>query len=423
MKRRTGWLIGLALLIAIGASVWRAASTRHSKQSAIAAATQPREMPVRVGPQEVVQLQPRQLQLTVPVSGVVQAVRSAVVKAYVAGELRGLQVREGDSVRKGQELARVDATEVEARWRQTRQQADAAQAQLQLSQRQHDNNQALVTQGFISTTALATSQSNLDAARANLAAAQAAADVARKSVTDSVLRSPMDGQVSQRLVQDGERVGVETRVLEIVDPSDLEVVAQLAPADSVRVQVGQQAQLQVQGAGEDVASVPARVVRINPSAQAGSRSVAVYLRVQDAPANANATVNVNVNAGVAQGATPIVRPGLYLQGRIVTGQTEQLAVPLTAVRTDQPQPYVQLLQPAGESDADKALLRVQHRPVTLGSQSAQDGATWIAVSSGLQAGDRVLAGSVGGLRAGTAVQLQPLQQVQQPQAAPAAGAR
>src|SRR2546427_2655375 len=44
-------------------SVWRAASTRHSKQSAIAAATQPREMPVRVGPQEVVQLQPRQLQL------------------------------------------------------------------------------------------------------------------------------------------------------------------------------------------------------------------------------------------------------------------------------------------------------------------------------------------------------------------------
>jgi RND family efflux transporter MFP subunit len=396
MKRRTGWLIGLALLIAIGASVWRAASTRHARQAAISAATQPRELPVRVAPGEVLVLQPRQLALSVPVSGVVQAVRSAVVKAYVAGELRGLQVREGDSVRKGQELARVDATEVEARLRQARQQADAAQAQVQLSQRQHDNNQALVTQGFISTTALATSQSNLDAARANLAAAQAAADVARKSVTDSVLRSPMDGQVSQRLVQDGERVGVETRVLEIVDPSELEVVAQLAPADSVRVQVGQQALLQVQGAGEEVASVPARVVRINPSAQPGSRSVAVYLRVQDAPAG----------PGAAARPVPIVRPGLYLQGRIVTGQTEQLAVPLTAVRTDQTQPYVQLLQPAGGSDADRTLLRVQHRPVMLGGQSAQDGATWIAVSSGLQAGDKVLAGSVGGLRAGTAVQWQ-----------------
>ena len=49
MKRRTGWLIGLALLIAIGASAWRAASTRHSKQAAIAAATQPRD-PANVSP-------------------------------------------------------------------------------------------------------------------------------------------------------------------------------------------------------------------------------------------------------------------------------------------------------------------------------------------------------------------------------------
>ena len=92
MKRRTGWLIGLALLIAIGASVWRAASTRHSKQSAIAAATQPREMPVRVGPQEVVPLQPRQLQLTVPVSGVVQAAQLAGHIGLDHGAAHGLQV-------------------------------------------------------------------------------------------------------------------------------------------------------------------------------------------------------------------------------------------------------------------------------------------------------------------------------------------
>src|SRR2546427_6244096 len=49
---------------------------------------------------------------------------------------------------------------------------------------------------------------------------------------------------------------------------------------------------------------------------------------------------------------------LFRSGSIVTGQTEQLAVPLTAVRTDQPQPYVQLLQPAGESDADRKSTRL-----------------------------------------------------------------
>lgn len=394
MKRRTGWLIGLVIVLAIGASLWRAAATRGAKQQAIAAATQPRELPVQVAAREVIAVQQQSLTLAVPVSGVVQAVRSAVVKAYVAGELRGLSVREGDSVRQGQELARIDATEAEARWRQARQQAGAAQAQEQLSQRQHDNNQALVSQGFISTTALATSQSNLDAARANLAAARAAADAAHKAVSDAVLRSPMDGQVSQRLVQDGERVGVETRVLEIVDPTQLEVVAQLAPADSLRVQAGQAATLQVQGAGEDLAAIAARVVRINPSAQPGSRTVAVYLRVQGG------------GAGGGDKALPILRPGLFLQGQIVTGRTEQLALPLTALRTDQPQPYVQLLQ-AAKADDGAAVLRVQHRPVEAGSQSARDGATWVAVRSGLQAGDQVLAASVGSLRAGTLVALEP----------------
>lgn len=392
MKRRTGWLIGLVIVLAIGASVWRAAATREARQKAIADAAQPRELPVRVASREVTVVQSRKLTLSVPVSGVVQAVRSAVVKAYVAGELHGLAVREGDRVRKGQELARIDATEADARWRQARQQADAAQAQLRLAQRQHENNQALVTQGFISTTALATSQSNLDAAQANLAAAQAAADAARKTVNDTVLRSPMDGQIAQRLAQDGERVAVDAKVLEIVDPSELEVVVQLAPADSVRVRTGQAATLQVQGAGDDLASIAARVVRINPSAQAGSRTVAVYLRVQAAAAES------------AGKAVPMVRPGLFLQGQIVTGETEQLAVPLTALRTDQPQPYVQSLQSERTGGTDTQW-RVVHQSVQAGSQSAQDGATWVAIRSGLQAGDRVLAGSVGSLRAGTLVEL------------------
>lgn len=104
-----------------------------------------------------------------------------MVKAYVAGELRGLTVREGDTVKKGQPLARIDATEAEARLRQAQQQADASRAQLSIAQRNHDNNVALVQKGFISTTALVTSQANLDSARANLAAAQAAADAARSS--------------------------------------------------------------------------------------------------------------------------------------------------------------------------------------------------------------------------------------------------
>lgn len=391
MKRYRGWILGLAIVLVLGAAGWRAAATKAARQAAQTAP--PQQLPIHVAAQEVLTAAPQQLELGVPVSGVVQAVDSAVVKAYVAGELRGLQLREGDSVRKGQELARVDATEVQARWRQARQQADAAKAQLAIARRQHDNNLALVQQGFISSTALATSHANLDAATANLAAAEAAADAARKSVTDAVILSPMDGLIAQRFVQSGERVGVEARVVEIVDPRRLEVVAQLAPAESVQVRTGQLARLRVPGAPADMAPIPAQVMRINPSAQTGSRTVAVYLGLLPATPDGGQRL-------------PQLRPGLFLEGSIVIGQAEQLAVPLTAVRTDKPQPHVQLLQAAGarDSGAERAAVwHVRHRSVELGRESAHEGQTWVQVRSGLQAGERVLAGSAGGLREGTAV--------------------
>ncbi len=64
-----------------------------------------------------------------------------------------------------------------------------------------------MSQGFYLATALVNSQASLQAAQATYQAARAAADVARKALDDTVLRSPISGQVAQRLAQPGERVG------------------------------------------------------------------------------------------------------------------------------------------------------------------------------------------------------------------------
>ncbi|MEJ7687176.1 MAG: HlyD family efflux transporter periplasmic adaptor subunit [Variovorax sp.] len=80
-------------------------------------------------------------------------------------------------------------------------------------------------QGFISRTALDTSQSSLNSARSTHRAALAAVEMARKSLDDTVLRSPLAGQVSQRFVQPGERVAVDARVVEVIDLSRIEVEA------------------------------------------------------------------------------------------------------------------------------------------------------------------------------------------------------
>lgn len=390
-RARWWWLLALCAVLATVWGMWRALEQRQARQAALQASTQQAPATLAIPAQEWLQVQARTLTVGVPITGSLAAVDRAVVKARVPGELRDLHVREGDAVVQGQVIARVDATESEARFRQAQLQADAAQAQVAIAQRQYDNNRALVARGFISDTALTTSLANLQAAQASHAAARAAQDGARKNLDDTVLRSPIDGQIAQRMVQNGERVNVEAAVVEVVNLAALELQAQVAANDTAQVQVGQTARLQLSGHSAAMPQpLQAQVVRINPSAAAGSRTVPVYLRLQP---------RSNLS----------LRPGMYVEGFIQTGQHQALAVPLDAVRTDQPRPYVHTV----------AQGQVQHTPVVLGVQSVDSAQPWVAVE-GLPEGTIVLGGRVGGIPAGTSVQLEAQQPVPHPPTAAAA---
>lgn len=378
MKHKLAWVAALLAVAVLASGAWRAQSTRQARQHTLQEQAQRSPAPLMLQKSELLALVPRHLQLDLPISGVLKARQQAFVKARAAGELQGLQVREGDSVRAGQALAQIDATENAARLRQAEQQAQAAAAQLAIAQRQLENNRALVGQGFISPTALQTTQANWDAAQANHLAAQAGVELARKALHDTVLRSPIDGQVAQRLANNGERLGVEARVLEIVDPRELELEALLAPADALQVRLGQSAQLRLQGQ-DSGPSVRATVVRINPSAQASSRALPVYLLLE--------------RAATTDAATAALRQGQYVQGVLTVGSAQVLALPLEVVRTDRPEPYVQALENQ----------RVVHRSVQLGARSMLNGQTWVAITHGLSEGAQVLAASVGLLREGTEV--------------------
>jgi len=161
---------------------------------------------IELAASDVITAQKRNMTQGLSISGTLKATRSAMVKARVAGELVSLEVREGDAVLAGQVIARVDATEYLARQRQAQQQAEAARAQVEVAQRQFDNNNALVNQGFISRTALDTSIANLNGAKATYQAAMSALDVVSKAVEDCTLKAPLAGLISQRLAQPGERV-------------------------------------------------------------------------------------------------------------------------------------------------------------------------------------------------------------------------
>ena len=309
-----------------------------------------------------------------PISGTLKATRSAMIKARVAGELVSLEVREGDAVRAGQIIAKVDPTEYLAKQRQAQQQAEAARAQVEIAQRQFDNNNALVNQGFISKTALDTSIANLNAAKATHQAAISALDVASKAVDDCSLKSPLNGFISQRLAQTGERVAPDTRIVEVLDLSQFELEATLTPADALSVKVGQPAKLNIEGSTQEVS---AKVLRINPSAQVGSRSVLIYLGIQGHPA---------------------LRHGLFVQGSLGTQKIQTVVIPLESVRTDKSLPYVQVAQDG----------KVVHLKVSLGAKAEVDGKVMMAVPE-IAEGTQVLAMSAGALREGALIKLPTLQ--------------
>ena len=199
--------------------------------------------------------------------------------------------------------------------------------------------------------------------------------MASKSLEDTVLRSPIAGQVSQRLAQPGERVGIDTKIVEVVDLSRLEFEASLGAQESMAVRIGQSAELQVEGSPQ---TVRATVVRVNPSAQAGNRNVLVYLSID--------------NSTGAGNSLPL-RQGLFAQGMLGTAQASPLAIPVSSVRVDRPAPYVQAVDNA----------RVIYKAVELGARGTAGGEAVVAVQ-GLADGALVIRGNIGSLPEGTRVQ-------------------
>lgn len=368
MKKALRWLLIAAVVLGLAFAVARALKARQAAQTPAPAAPAPA---LQLTAADVLGVQRAEFTRRLEVSGSLRAASTAVIKAKVAAELKSLTVREGDRVRAGQVLGQLDATEFDLRLRQAEQQAAAAKSQLDIAERALANNRALVTQGFISATALESAMATEAGARANLQAAQAAVDLAKKARADATLVAPISGLVSQRLAQPGERVALDGRIVEIVDLASLEVEAAIAPDDVGRVRVGAPVTLRVEGVAEPVA---ARVARLNPSAQAGSRTVAAYLTVTPQPA---------------------LRQGLFARGWIELERRSALLLPEAALRNDQPRPYVMRVDGS----------RVQARSPKLGERGEAAGVAVVEVLDGLAEGDRVLAPTVGAVRDGTAVQV------------------
>lgn len=316
-------------------------------------------------------VEPRNLDRLLPLTGSLMPLTEATVKAKVAGELVAVTAREGESVKQGQVLARIDLTEVQARVAARQADVAATKAQLVWAEKNRAQQKALLDKSFISQSAFDNIQSNYDVAIAKQHAAEAELVVARKSLGDAVLVAPFSGIVSLRHAQPGERVSLDAKVVSIVDLSRLQLEASVPPAAIGQVQVGQTMSFRVEGFGER--EFAGRIERINPSATAGSRSISVY--------------------AVIDNREGLLRGGMFAQGALTLSRVDgALAVPASAVREEIGQTFVYVIEDG----------RVKKRNVKVGTP---DAAGRVQVMDGLVAGDRIVRANLGSLREGGAARL------------------
>jgi membrane fusion protein, multidrug efflux system len=315
-KRRT---IGIIVTFAVVAALAVGIGLRMSKRAAAETPGGGPPITLEFTPADVASLESKALARWLPVSGTLQPVNQTTVKAKVSGEIRQILVREGESVKAGQVLARFDTSDLDAKLTDRIGAFEASRAQLALAEKQRTTNLALLKQNFISQTAYDSAESNFSVSQGTLKSNEAQVQLAKNALRDAVVITTLEGTVAKRNIQPGEKVNFDSPLFTVVDLGRMELQAMVPSNDIPEIVIGMPVELSIEGFGER--RFKGQVERINPMTEAGTRAILVFVQIPNPDA--------------------VLRGGMFATGRIRLAAGEPVpTLPDTAIRTEAGQTYV-----------------------------------------------------------------------------------
>ena len=358
-------VIGALIVVVVAGAIGGSVALRAARKGHDAGANAPAALEFAPGDLAQVELKP--LARWLPVSGALQPVNQATVKAKVSGDVRHIAVREGETVRAGQVLARIDSADLEVRVAERSGALESARAQLAMAEKTSASNQTLLRQNFISQNAFDNAESSLSVAKGTVKSAEAQVQLAQNALRDAAVVSPLAGIVARRHVQPGEKVAFDSPVVTVVDLTEMELQAAVPSADVPELALGMPVDLTSDGFGDRRFS--GRIERINPATEAGTRSILVYVGIPNADRS--------------------LRGGMFATGRIALAAAVAVpTLPQAAIRTEAGQTFVWTV------DAGKLVRRI----VVVGRRDDEAGR--IEVKTVLPAGTPVLASRFDNLKDG-----------------------
>jgi len=359
-RRAVGVTVGVLVLGALAGSVALRANRNADPPGAAPVA-------LELAAPDLASVEHAALPRWLPLSGTLQPVDQTTVKSKVSGEIRQVTFREGQAVKAGQVIVRFDTADLDAKLTDRIGALEAGRAQLALAEKTRAQNQLLLKQNFISQTAYDSAESNLSVSQGTLKSIEAQAQLAKNALRDAVVLAPLSGTVAKRHVQPGEKVSFDAPLVTIVDLTEMELQAMVPANDIPELSLGMKVALAIDGFGDR--RFTGTIERINPTTEAGTRAILVYIHIPNPDA--------------------ALRGGMFGTGRVTLAAGAPVpTLPAVAVHVEAGQNFVWTIENG----------KLARRIVTVGRRD--DTAGRVEIKTSLPAGTRILAAPFDNLKVG-----------------------
>lgn len=351
VKQTYGFVWAVCCVLSLSACERAAGPATGNAPAGVAARSEPPPHAV-----EVVVVSRQAIRLTRTLTGTLEAPRRVRVHSQEAGRIIDLPFHEGDRVRAGAMLVRLDDALIRA---------DLAKAVATRKQTEVNLNRLknLVSRQLATEDELARAQTSLELA-------QAEETLQRTLLSRTVIEAPFDGVVSERLQEPSDVVAVNDHILTLFDPDFMTVTVQVPEQLHSRIAAGDSVQVRIDSLGER--DFAARILRIHPEVDVQTRLGTVEIRLDPVPRG--------------------VRPGQLSRVTLESAAAARRVIPLNALQFDTQGSYVFQLS------ADATVVRTG---VVTGLQIG-DG---IEIVDGISEGDQIVIKGFLGLKPGKVVKV------------------
>ena len=271
-----------------------------------------------ISPEDLISVRSGSLSSGPAITGSVQPERRADLQAEVSAVVLQVLKENGDSVRRGDLLVRLDDTSIRDTLTAANVAANSSERALEQAERQFQRMTTLRQTGIVTIDQLEDAETKRNTTQSDVEAARSRVVTARQQLERTEVRAPFDGIVSDRKVSAGDTAQIGKELVKVIDPRSLRFEG-LVSADSIgEVSVGQRVVFRVHGFADR--EFLGTITRVNPAANATTRQVEVLVSFAD------------------QKQEPAVA-GLYAEGRIESRSMTAVLIPAAALVREGDQAY------------------------------------------------------------------------------------